>query len=47
MATRAFSDIERTRLLKQQSSCRGEIATKTGIPKTSPHRYLTTEEAAE
>ncbi|MFE3557300.1 recombinase family protein [Streptomyces sp. NPDC059193] len=33
--------IEYARLLKQQGSSLGEIATKTGIPKTSLHRYLT------
>lgn len=32
--------IEYARLLKQQGSSLGEIATKTGIPKTSLHRYL-------
>ncbi|MFD4950580.1 helix-turn-helix domain-containing protein [Streptomyces sp. NPDC058451] len=34
--------IEYARLLKQQGSSLGEIATKTGIPKTSLHRYLAT-----
>ncbi|WP_353963137.1 helix-turn-helix domain-containing protein [Streptomyces sp. NBC_01142] len=33
--------MEYARLLKQQGSSLGEIATKTGIPKTSLHRYLT------
>jgi DNA invertase Pin-like site-specific DNA recombinase len=33
--------IEYARLLKDQGSSLGEIATKTGIPKTSLHRYLT------
>ncbi|MFD7019180.1 helix-turn-helix domain-containing protein [Streptomyces sp. NPDC059928] len=32
--------IEYARLLKQQGSSLGEIAAKTGIPKTSLHRYL-------
>ncbi|MEU5025775.1 recombinase family protein [Streptomyces milbemycinicus] len=32
--------IEYARLLKDQGSSLGEIATKTGIPKTSLHRYL-------
>ncbi|MEV0494891.1 recombinase family protein [Streptomyces atratus] len=32
--------IEYARLLKQQGSSLGEIAGKTGIPKTSLHRYL-------
>ncbi|MCD9875377.1 hypothetical protein [Streptomyces guryensis] len=32
--------IEYARLLKQQGSSLDEIATKTVIPKTSPHRYL-------
>lgn len=32
--------VEYARLLKQQGSSLGEIATKTGIPKTSLHRYL-------
>jgi DNA invertase Pin-like site-specific DNA recombinase len=32
--------IEYARLLKQQGSSLGEIATKTGIPKTSLYRYL-------
>jgi DNA invertase Pin-like site-specific DNA recombinase len=33
--------IEYARLLKQKGSSLGQIATKTGIPKTSLHRYLT------
>ncbi|MHC5704879.1 helix-turn-helix domain-containing protein [Streptomyces tirandamycinicus] len=32
--------IEYAKLLKQQGSSLGEIAEKTGIPKTSLHRYL-------
>ncbi|MFE4873895.1 helix-turn-helix domain-containing protein [Streptomyces sp. NPDC056682] len=32
--------IEYARLLKNQGSSLGEIATKTGIPKTSLYRYL-------
>ncbi|MBM7440025.1 DNA invertase Pin-like site-specific DNA recombinase [Streptomyces sp. HB132] len=32
--------IEYARLLKDQGSSYGEISTKTGIPKTSLHRYL-------
>ncbi|MEV4128071.1 hypothetical protein [Nocardia sp. NPDC049707] len=32
--------IDYARLLRQQGDSLGEIATKTGIPKTSPHRYL-------
>lgn len=34
------NEIEYARLLKDQGSCHGEISTRTGIPKTSPHRYL-------
>lgn len=33
--------IEYARLLKAQGASLGAIATKTGIPKTSLHRYLT------
>jgi DNA invertase Pin-like site-specific DNA recombinase len=33
--------IEHARLLKAQGASLGTIATKTGIPKTSLHRYLT------
>jgi DNA invertase Pin-like site-specific DNA recombinase len=32
--------IEYARLLKDQGSSYGEISTKTGIPKSSLHRYL-------
>ncbi|MGF6888588.1 DNA invertase Pin-like site-specific DNA recombinase [Nocardia sp. GAS34] len=32
--------IDYARLLREQGSSRGEIASKTGIPKTSLHRYL-------
>ncbi|MGW3691418.1 helix-turn-helix domain-containing protein [Streptomyces sp. NPDC005125] len=32
---------------KQQGSSLGEIATKTGIPKTSLHRYFTVQGADE
>ncbi|MET9078213.1 recombinase family protein [Streptomyces sp. NPDC004232] len=39
--------IEYARLLKQQGSSLGEIAAKTGIPKTSLHRYLTGSDAAD
>jgi DNA invertase Pin-like site-specific DNA recombinase len=35
--------IEHARLLKAQGDILGVIATKTGIPKTSLHRYLTPE----
>ncbi|WP_043266436.1 recombinase family protein [Streptomyces sp. CT34] len=38
---RPADKIEYARLLKQQGSSLGEIATETGIPKTSLHRYLT------
>jgi DNA invertase Pin-like site-specific DNA recombinase len=34
--------IDYTRLLREQGCSLGEIATKTGIPKTSLHRYLRT-----
>jgi Resolvase, N terminal domain len=34
-------------LLKGQGHSRGEIAARTGIPKTSPHRYLTPGPAAQ
>ncbi|WP_222105575.1 recombinase family protein [Rhodococcus sp. WB9] len=34
--------IDYARLLREQGSSLGEIATKTGIPKTSLHRYLGT-----
>ena len=37
--------IEYARLLKAQGASLGAIATKTGIPKTSLHRYLTPEPA--
>ncbi|UAK31318.1 helix-turn-helix domain-containing protein [Nocardia asteroides] len=33
--------IDYARLLREQGRSLGEIATKTGIPKTSLHRYLT------
>jgi hypothetical protein len=33
--------IEHARLLKEQGASLGVIASKTGIPKTSLHRYLT------
>lgn len=32
--------VEYARLLKDQGASYGEISTKTGIPKTSLHRYL-------
>jgi hypothetical protein len=35
--------IEYARLLKAQGTSLGAIAAKTGIPKTSLHRYLTPE----
>lgn len=38
--------IEYARLLKAQGASLGAIATKTGIPKTSLHRYLTPEPAS-
>ena len=37
--------VEYARLLKAQGRSLGQIATKTGIPKTSLHRYLTPEAA--
>jgi hypothetical protein len=39
--------VEFARLLKDQGHTLGEIAAKTGIPKTSLHRYLTPEPAAQ
>jgi DNA invertase Pin-like site-specific DNA recombinase len=36
----AADKIEYARLLKQQGTSLGQIAAKTGIPKTSLHRYL-------
>jgi hypothetical protein len=33
--------IEYARLLEAQGHSLGQVAAKTGIPKTSPHRYLT------
>jgi DNA invertase Pin-like site-specific DNA recombinase len=39
--------IEYARLLRQKGASLGKIAEKTGIPKTSPHRYLTDVEPAE
>jgi DNA invertase Pin-like site-specific DNA recombinase len=33
--------IDYARLLREQGNSLGEIASKTGIPKTSLHRYLT------
>jgi hypothetical protein len=38
--------IEYARLLKAQGASLGKIATKTGIPKTSLHRYLADTDAA-
>jgi len=38
--------IEYARLLKAQGSSLGMIAAKTGIPKTSLHRYLNRQPAA-
>ncbi|MGW3956368.1 hypothetical protein ACWEKM_36955 [Streptomyces sp. NPDC004752] len=38
---RPADKIEYAKLLQQQGSSLGEIATKTGIPKTSLHRYFT------
>jgi DNA invertase Pin-like site-specific DNA recombinase len=38
--------IEYARLLKAQGASLGAIGTKTGIPKTSLHRYLTDTDAA-
>jgi len=35
-----FGKIEYARLLKAQGTSLGKIAAKTGIPKTSLHRYL-------
>jgi DNA invertase Pin-like site-specific DNA recombinase len=43
----AADKIEYARLLKQQGTSLGQIATKTGIPKTSLHRYLTDAETAD
>ncbi|PRX98998.1 recombinase family protein [Allonocardiopsis opalescens] len=39
--------IEYARLLKRQGSSLGEIAAKTGIPKTSLHRYLAAQSVSE
>jgi helix-turn-helix protein len=38
--------VEYARLLKDQGVSLGQIAAKTGIPKTSPHRYLDTATSA-
>nr|WP_285554866.1 helix-turn-helix domain-containing protein [Streptomyces hygroscopicus] len=38
--------IEYARLLKQQGTSLGQIAAKTGIPKTSLHRYLAEADSA-
>jgi DNA invertase Pin-like site-specific DNA recombinase len=39
--------VEYARLLKEQGRTLGEIAARTGIPKTTLHRYLTPEPARE
>ncbi|GIE85597.1 hypothetical protein Are01nite_20770 [Actinoplanes regularis] len=39
--------VEHARLLKAQGDSLATLATKTGIPKTSLHRYLTGEPTAQ
>jgi hypothetical protein len=42
----AAETVEHARLLKAQGASLGRISSKTGIPKTSLHRYLTEPDSA-